>query len=59
MNNMNLNNLNALAQMQRTMGLGQYNHLGGLVQPAPVPGQYNPSPIARPQVTFHLPVLKS
>jgi len=50
MNNLqNLNNLNALAQMQRTMGLGQYNPLGGLVQPT-VPGQYNPSPIARPQV---------
>jgi len=49
MNNLNLNNLNALAQMQRSMGLGQYNHLGGLVQPT-VPGQYNPSPIARPQV---------
>merc|ERR1712242_157146 len=40
---------NALAQMQRTMGLGQYNPLSGLVQPT-VPGQYNPSPIARPQV---------
>ena len=50
MNNLqNLNNLNALAQMQRSMGLGQYNPLGGLVQPT-VPGQYNPSPIARPQV---------
>ena len=50
MNNLqNLNNLNALAQMQRTMGLGQYNPLSGLVQPT-VPGQYNPSPIARPQV---------
>ena len=59
MNNMNLNNLNALAQMQRTMGLGQYNHLGGLVQPAPVPGQYNPSPIARPQVTFHHSIFQS
>ena len=51
MNNLNLNNLNALAQMQRSMGLGQYNHLGGLVQPT-VPGQYNPSPIARPQVSL-------
>jgi len=50
MNNLqNLNNLNALAQMQRSMGLGQYNPLSGLVQPT-VPGQYNPSPIARPQV---------
>lgn len=46
MNNLNLNNLNALAQMQRNMGLSQYNqHLGSLVQQ----GQYNPSPIARPQ----------
>lgn len=46
MNNLNLNNLNALAQMQRSMGLSQYNqHLGSLVQQ----GQYNPSPIARPQ----------
>merc|ERR1719341_143735 len=52
MNNLqNLNNLNALAQMQRSMGLGQYNPLGGLVQPT-VPGQYNPSPIARPQVSL-------
>jgi len=52
MNNLqNLNNLNALAQMQRTMGLGQYNPLSGLVQPT-VPGQYNPSPIARPQVSM-------
>lgn len=52
MNNLqNLNNLNALAQMQRSMGLGQYNPLGGLVQPT-VPGQYNPSPIARPQVSM-------
>jgi len=33
------------------MGLGQYNPLGGLVQPT-VPGQYNPSPIARPQVSL-------
>jgi len=33
------------------MGLGQYNPLGGLVQPN-VPGQYNPSPIARPQVSL-------
>jgi len=59
LNNLNLNanlnaNVNLLAQMQmqtgRSMGMGQYGHIGGMVQPA-VPGQYNPSPIARPQVS--------
>jgi len=33
---------------QGGMGMGQYGHIGGMVQPN-VPGQYNPSPIARPQ----------
>lgn len=52
LNNLNLNaNVNLLAQMQmqggRSMGMGQYGHIGGMVQPT-VPGQYNPSPIARP-----------
>merc|ERR1711974_449238 len=30
----------------RGMGMGQYGHIGAVV-----PGQYNPSPIARPQVS--------
>merc|ERR1719442_99117 len=52
MNNLNINNLNALAQMQRNMQLGQhFNNLSGLVQQQTVAGQYNPSPIARPQVS--------
>ena len=55
LNNLNLNanlnaNVNLLAQMQmqtgRGMGMGQYGHIGAVV-----PGQYNPSPIARPQVS--------
>ena len=55
MNNLNINNLNALAQMQRSMQLGQhFNNLSGLVQQQQQTvagaGQYNPSPIARPQV---------
>ena len=54
MNNLNINNLNALAQMQRSMQLGQhFNNLSGLVQQQQTvagAGQYNPSPIARPQV---------
>ena len=52
-NNLNINNLsnlNALAQMQRNMQLGHFNNLSGLVQHQTVAGQYNPSPIARPQV---------
>jgi len=56
MNNLNINNLNALAQMQRSMQLGQhFNNLSGLVQQQQQgvagAGQYNPSPIARPQVS--------
>jgi len=52
MGNMNMNNLNALAQMQRSMQLGHFNNqLGNLVPQQTVPGQYNPSPIARPQVS--------
>ena len=56
LNNLNLNanlnaNVNLLAQMQmqtgRGMGMGQYGHIGAVV-----PGQYNPSPIARPQVAL-------
>lgn len=47
--------LNALAQMQRSMQLGQhFNNLSGLVQQQQSvagAGQYNPSPIARPQVS--------
>ena len=50
MNSLNINNLNALAQMQRTMNLGHFNNVSGLLQQPTVPGQYNPSPIARPQV---------
>ena len=53
MGNMNMNNLNALAQMQRSMQMqGHFNNqLSSLVQQQQsVPGQYNPSPIARPQV---------
>lgn len=52
MGNMNMNNLNALAQMQRSMQLGHFNNqMSNLVQQQPnIPGQYNPSPIARPQV---------
>ena len=50
-NNLNINNLNALAQMQRSMQLGHFNNLSGLVQQQTVAGQYNPSPIARPQVS--------
>lgn len=49
-----VNNLNALAQMQRSMQLGHFNNLSGLVQQQTVAqgaGQYNPSPIARPQVS--------
>ena len=57
MNNLNINNLNALAQMQRNMQLGQhFNNLSGLVQQQTVAGQYNPSPIARPQVADHRPL---
>ena len=33
-------------QTGRGMGMGQYGHIGAVV-----PGQYNPSPIARPQVS--------
>lgn len=60
LNNLNLNpnlnaNVNLLAQIQmqsgRSMGMGQYGHIGGMVQPTVPPGQYNPSPIARPQVS--------
>jgi len=51
MNSLNINNLNALAQMQRTMNLGHFNNVSGLLQQPTVPGQYNPSPIARPQVS--------
>merc|ERR1719323_2780434 len=54
MGNMNMNNLNALAQMQRSMQMqGHFNNqLSSLVQQQQsVPGQYNPSPIARPQVS--------
>jgi len=47
-----LSNLNALAQMQRNMQLGHFNNLSGLVQHQTVAGQYNPSPIARPQVSL-------
>jgi len=65
LNNLNLNpnlnaNVNLLAQIQmqsgRSMGMGQYGHIGSMVQSG-VPGgvgqvgQYNPSPIARPQVS--------
>ena len=50
MNSLNINNLNALAQMQRTMNLGHFNNVSGLLQQPTVAGQYNPSPIARPQV---------
>ena len=49
-NNLNINNLNALAQMQKHMQMGHFN--SGMVQHQNVPGQYNPSPIARPQVTY-------
>jgi hypothetical protein len=40
-------------QMQggRSMGMGQYGHIGGMVAPTGPGGQYNPSPIARPQVS--------
>merc|ERR1719150_1562308 len=51
MNSLNINNLNALAQMQRTMNLGHFNNVSGLLQQPTVAGQYNPSPIARPQVS--------
>ena len=60
LNNLNLNanlnaNVNLLAQMQmqggRSMGMGQYGHIGGMVAPTGPGGQYNPSPIARPQVS--------
>jgi len=37
--------------MQRSMQLGHFNNLSGLVQQQTVAGQYNPSPIARPQVS--------
>merc|ERR1719471_1320187 len=52
MNSLNINNLNALAQMQRNMNLGHFNNVSGLLpQPNVAAGQYNPSPIARPQVS--------